>query len=660
MGGMKRPEISLIWLAAAVVGMWVISACASIGTPSGGWRDEKPPVFVRSNPAPGATEVKTRRVVIEFDENINVKDAFQKVVVSPTGSETPRVSSNGRRVNVEFRDTLKPNTTYTIDFANAIEDNNEGNKLQGFAYTFSTGTEIDSLRISGMVLNASNLEPQQGMLVGVHENMSDTAFTRVPMVRVAKTDDRGRFTIRGLKEGPYRLFALKDLNNDFKWDNPEEDIAFHDELIYPASEPSVTHDTIYKEMMSEPDTVIERAYTQFLPNDILLNSFNINYKPQYLVKNERLDSARLRLIFNAPSVTMPRVEVVGAPSMTNWYVAERSVGNDTIVYWLTSKALIASDTLRLSTSYMRSNPDKLLETATDTLRFITPKVKAKKKKKKREDADTLPPPVRLLKAEFLSRSELDVFAPLLIEFERPLKRLDTAAFHLEQMIDSVWRPLKTRILPLDTLGSHRYKFDHKWDYGGTYRLRADTLAAEGIYGLHTGPLKHEFKVKREEDYSNLFFRIEGLDSLPAFMELLTKADVPVRMATVEQGLASFLNVTPGSYYVRLVIDANGNGKFDTGDYENRIQPEMTFYYSKRINLKKNWDLDMTWNIYDTPVDLQKPEEIKKNKPARTKDRQETNTGEGDEDDYFDPTENPFNPNQKKRRDEKNRNSNGAF
>ena len=179
----KVASLELLPLSLLIVA--ILASCASIGNPSGGPRDEDPPRFVRANPAPNSVNVSRNRIDIEFDELVNVKDAFSKVVVSPPSKSTPRVSSLGRRVSVQFTDTLLPNTTYTIDFSNAIEDNNEANKLQGFSYTFSTGPEIDTLAISGMVLSADALEPQQGMLVWVFSNLSDTALTNLPFDRLA-------------------------------------------------------------------------------------------------------------------------------------------------------------------------------------------------------------------------------------------------------------------------------------------------------------------------------------------------------------------------------------------------------------------------------------------------------------------------------------------
>ncbi|MDE6399413.1 MAG: Ig-like domain-containing protein, partial [Muribaculaceae bacterium] len=332
----------------------MMASCASIGNPSGGPRDEEPPRFVRANPAPGAVNVSRDRIDIEFDEIVNVKDAFSKVVVSPVSKSTPRVSSLGRRVTVQFTDTLQPNTTYTVDFSNAIEDNNEGNKLQGFTYSFSTGPQIDTLQISGMVLSADALEPQQGMLVGIYSNLSDTAFSTLPFERIAKTDDRGRFSIKGVAPGKYRIFALADVDNDYRRANPEEAMAFYDFTVSPTAERVEATDTVYDLKTGAVDTVVTRQRTRFLPNDILLRSFESGYKTQFLQNYQRVDSTRIKMIFNAPSDSLPHLDIVGIPGYKDWAVLEGSEHNDTLTYWLLPPSLIATDSLRMAVTYLRT------------------------------------------------------------------------------------------------------------------------------------------------------------------------------------------------------------------------------------------------------------------------------------------------------------------
>lgn len=605
----------------------------------------------------GASGVDKQRVVLEFDELVNVKDAFSKVVISPTSATVPRVSSSGRKVYINFSDTLQPNTTYTVDFGDAIEDNNEGNKLQGFSYTFSTGEELDTLQISGMVLAAENLEPQQQMIVGVHPaNAPDSAFRTLPLVRIAKTDDRGRFTIRGLKPGNYMLYALADANNDYRWDNPQEDIAFSPFSVFPTAEQVQVRDTIYNLQTGAIDTVIDRMRTRFLPNDVLLNSFNTNFRQQYLVKNERLDSTRISLIFNAPQPALPAISLLTPHSVDDWFVTERNAANDTITLWITDPALLATDTLSLALGYQAHDKQLNLTDRIDTLSFITrrprPHKEKQSRKKSKKDSIEAAQPV-FLDVKFAGGTNIDVNTPVILEFGQPLKDIDTLAFHLEVMKDTLWVPVdrSPRPVPLDSLSLRRYRIDYPWQYGAKYRLTADTIAARGIYGNFTKPLTQEMNVKKIEDYFDLRFRISSLpDSIPAFVQLLNSSDDPVRQATVVNGVAFFKDVPLGTYYARLVEDFNGNGLYDTGDYDTRREPEYVFYYPKALKMTKRWDLDQPWNIIETPLDMQKPNAIKKNKPAQSKNRRpDQNDQETEEEEPFDPNRNPFDPNYKSRK-----------
>ena len=232
----------LIALLLVIAGFY---ACASTGNPDGGPYDETPPKFVRSLPAPNATNVQRKKVSIEFDEFIKLENPSEKVIISPPQIISPEVKAVGKRVQVTFEDSLKQNATYTIDFGDAIVDNNEGNPLGQFTYAFSTGSTIDTMEVSGTVLNAEDLEPIKGIQVGLHSNLNDTAFTRLPFDRISRTDSRGKFTIRGIAPGSYRIYALKDGNQNFLFDSKSEAIAWMDSLIVPSSTGAVRQDTVW-------------------------------------------------------------------------------------------------------------------------------------------------------------------------------------------------------------------------------------------------------------------------------------------------------------------------------------------------------------------------------------------------------------------------------
>lgn len=643
--------------------------CASIGNPSGGPRDEDPPMFVGATPPPGAVNISPSRITIEFDELVNVKDAFSKVIISPPGKSVPRVSSSGRRVFVNFTDTLLPETTYTIDFANAIEDNNEGNKLEGFTYSFSTGPVLDTLRIAGMVLGARDLEPQQSMLVGVYPaEGADSAFTTRRFSHYTKTDDRGRFIINGLKEGAYRIYALNDRDNDMHYANPEEDLAFYDVEIRPRAERKMTTDTIFNLLTGEVDSITQRERTLWLPNDVLLRSFNSGKRQQYMVKYERVDSTRLSLIFNADTDSLPRLHVLGHPEADKEMILERTQGNDTLTYWL-PRRLVGVDSLRVAVDYLRTDTIGRLVAFSDTLSFnvarnllnerlkaAMAKTKPKKDRDNKEADDT--PKIPLTEVKIIQTT--DIYKPAEIELSVPPASIDAKAFRVEEMVDSVWKPLtgNIRIEDADSLSPRRKIVEFERKFGGHYRLTADSLAIKDIYGLHSGPLSQEMTIKEENAYTSLTFVVSGYpDSIPAYIDLLNASEGVVRTAIVTGGKAVMNYLEPGTYYARIVLDSNGNGRYDAGDFETLQQPDETFYFPGKISLKKNFDRQFDWNIFQTAIDLQKPLKLKKNKPERRAGESSAEEEGDDEDEVFDPTRNPFDPNDRGSSGRNNRNSN---
>ena len=592
----------------------LLAACASIGNPSGGARDEDPPRFISASPAPGAVNVDSTNVDISltFNELINVKNAFENVVLSPPGKSVPRVSTRGRRILVNSTDTLLPNTTYTIDFGDAIEDNNEGNILSGFAYTFSTGPVLDSLRISGMVLGAEDMEPQQGVFVGAYTSREDSAFLRTPFERLARTDEMGRFVLRGLRDTTYRLFALKDLDNDRHYANPEEDIAWYADTIRPYAERILAQDTIRDLYTGAVDTVIERNRTRFLPNNVLLRMFNTGVKPQYLVAYTRPDSTKLSFIFNSPEKVRPKVKLVDDADYPDPLLAESSVGNDSLTFFL-PVALAMRDTLHLAIEYVRTDvASGVPSIVNDTVKLMKPKVqkpkekkkkKSKKKEKKQEAADDAAetsgndagedaaaagekpeaeakpedakddeePEKEVIPPFKISATgpEKDISLPVLLEVPVPLARLDSTAFLLEMNPDSVWRkvPRPYRLEKADTLSERRFKIEYPWERGMTYRLQVDSLAATDIYGLQSDKLQYEFKTKPEEEVANLKMTLTGLDpEIPAFVQLLAGGDKVSYTAPVVNGVAEFKGIDGGKYYARVYEDFNGDGRYTPGTY----------------------------------------------------------------------------------------------
>lgn len=604
-----------------VILLGLLYSCASIGRPEGGPRDVDPPVFLSSNPAPNSTNFNKNKIEILFNEYIQLKDQSTKVVVSPAQKENPTIRANGKKINIELKDTLLPNTTYVIDFSNAIQDNNEQNPLDGFSFAFATGDTIDTLQISGIVLNARDLEPQKEFFVGIHSCLDDSAFRTIPFERIARTNELGQFTVRNMKPGKYHVFALNDVDRDYKFAR-SEDLAFLDEIIVPSVTEIETMDTIFTSQMVT-DTIYPAKHPLYLPNDILLTSFNEEYKSLYLVKNERTADNRFSVIFSAPSDSLPSLEVVQPANYDNskkWYILDNSQHNDTLNYWILDSTLIKSDSIRVNMRYLHTDTLDNRTFTNDSLYFNLKKMKKKDKKedkkKKKEQQDTLVdsiPPVPLLKFNVSSPGTIEVYAPLRFTSEAPIDTIIPGSVHLKQKVDTIWNELGDVELERDSaLGLLAYKVDYNWEPGGTYEVSVDSIAITSVYGIYNGKIKTEFKVKALEEYSNLFFKINLTDS--AFVELLDAGDNVKYTAPVKNGVVEMFNINPGDYYARVVIDANGNGKWDTGKYSEHRQPEEVYYFPKKLSLKKNWDVEQNWNIYELPLDAQKPMEIRKNKP----------------------------------------------
>lgn len=623
--------------------MALLYACASIGNPDGGPYDETPPKFVRANPSPNSTNVKNKKMTIEFDEFIKLEKATEKVIVSPPQKEAAKVEAIGKRVHIEFYDTLKENTTYTIDFGDAIVDNNEGNPMGHFAYSFSTGNQIDTMEISGTVLNAENLEPIKDIQVGLHQNLDDSAFVKLPFERISRTDSRGRFIIRGIRPGKYRLYALKDGNQNYLYDSKTEIIAYLDSLVVPTmQEGAVRYDTIWNKLDTlRYDTIIKVNYTRFLPDDLILRAFKEENNIQYLVKSQREKLNQFSLLFNTKQDTLPTLKGLDFDEK-DAFVIEPNLRNDTICYWLKDSLLAEKDTLTIQLSYLMTDTLGKLVPKTDTLLMMN-KVNRKKrlamaeearkkeekelkKRRKKEKDSTL---VEKVKTVFFDMkvdapNSLDLNQNITLDFPEPVQSIDTAAIHVSIKVDSLWEEIPF-LLQKDSLVHRRYRVLSDWRPESEYKFTIDSMGIKSIYGLHTNKVENTLKVKKLEEYGTLYLNITGAGK-HAIVQLLNGSDGVVRQQPVnEKGACDFYFLKPETkYYIRLFNDRNNNGKWDTGNYEQKCQPEEVFYFPKVWQMKANFDFEENWDLNAVPADKQKLDEIKKQKPDKEKKIQDRN------------------------------------
>lgn len=627
---MKRRKYTFNLVFLAIV---LIYSCASPGTPDGGPFDETPPRFLGSSPRPGETANKSKKITMNFDEIVKIERAAEKVIISPPQLEQADIKANGRRIQVELFDTLKPNTTYTIDFSDAIVDNNEGNPLGNFAFMFSTGDVIDTMEVSGTVLNAEDLEPIKGISVGLHANLDDSAFVKMPFERISRTDSRGRFTIRGIAPGKYHIFALMDGNQNFQYDSKTEMIAFSDSLIVPSSKPDVRQDTIWADSLVI-DTIKTVNYTHYYPDDIILRAFKAEDDRQYLKNSERDKLNHFILVFNAKADTLPEITGLNFDSR-DAFVVETTSRNDSICYWIKDSLLCEQDTLMMQLKYLATDTLNQLSLTTDTIYITNKQDKAqrqkaaeqakqkeekerKKKSKRGEKADSITV-IPFLNAKVDAPSTLELGSNISISFDEPVVAIDTSAIHLQVMVDSLWQDLPY-IFEADTAEYRKYWVIAPWEPEKEYQFSIDSLAFKGLYGLYTKKIKEtSLKTKAVADYGTIFL---NLPQSPEYtiVELMEGDGKIVRRQPISnEKTADFYFLPAGKkYYLRLFYDKNKNGVWDAGSYEQHQQPEEVYYYPKSWEMKANFEFEETWIVDAVPWDRQKLDEIKKQKPEETK------------------------------------------
>ena len=616
----------------------LLAACASIGNPDGGRYDETPPKVLVSYPADKATNSDKKKISIAFDEYIKLENASEKVIVSPPQIEAPNIRADGKRVRIDLYDSLQANTTYTIDFSDAIEDNNEGNPMGNYTYSFSTGDEIDTMEVAGTVLNAENLEPIKGIMVGLYPadtSFNDTILRSTPFKRVSRTNGSGKFSIKGVKPGKYHVFALKDADGDFLFNQKSEIIAF-DTTTYTTSQgPDLRMDTVWRDS-THWDSIRAIPFTHYYPDDIVLRAFQEEGQDQHMLKNERLVPESFTFYFTAPADSLPKIK--GINFNDSCLVAEPTLHNDTITYWVTDTMFTYhQDTLAMTITYLETDTLGMLSPHTDTLE-MAPKTtyeKLKKEKdKKIEDwekerekklkkaKEPLPYEENPFLKTFLEitgkpAGSLDPNQNVVFTSNEPIASLDTTMMHFYLKKDSNLIPQPFLFLPVE--GSLRsYTLYAEWETKQQYVFQVDSAAFLSILGNGSKAIKQEFRVRDEDEFGSIFVHITSKDS-NVVVQIMSKGDKPMRtLRADEKGRADFYYMKPGDYYIRCFIDNNQNDKWDTGNYQEGKQPEEVFYFPKPLTVKAKWDLAQDWNPRLERLDKQKAMEITKQKPDKEK------------------------------------------
>lgn len=626
----NRIKANTLFLPFYLLVFLLLVSCAKMGQPDGGWFDETPPKVIGASPADGAVNVNQKKINIYFDEFIKLDNPSEKVVVSPPQLEQPEIKGAGRRIQISLVDSLKANTTYTIDFSDAISDNNEGNPMGNYTYSFSTGAAIDTMEVSGHVLESENLEPVKGILVGLYADHADSAFRTKPMLRVSRTDSRGRFVIKGVAPGSYRIYALQDQDGDYKFSQKSEKIAFSHDIIVPSCKPDVRQDTTWVDSL-HIKSIDQVDYIHFLPDNIVLRAFTEPLTDRFFLKAERQKANSFTLFFSYGDSILPQIKGLNFDA-ENAFLVEASEKKDTITYWLKDTALVNQDTLLMDITYRMTDSTGVLVNKTDSAQEILSKEpyakrmknmekelaawtkKQEKKKKKGEPYDSVME-VKPLDVQLSVSSQFDPDQNVIFSFPTPLAKVDTAAIQLYAKHDTLWYRAPMEFLPLE---NRKYELRGEWRPDIEYSLEVDSAAFEDIYGLASKPIKQGFKVNSLDTYGTLLVNITSLHDLPLIVQLLDAQDKVVKETKTVNGVAEFYYLKPQKYYMRLIVDRNNNGKWDTGNYASDQQAEEVYYYPEAIECKAKWDLTESWDPLARELSLQKPGAITKQKPDKEK------------------------------------------
>ena len=577
-------------------------------------------------PTLGATSQKVRKVTLTFDELIKIEKAQEKITISPPQLEAPDIKVSGRHISVKFNDSLKANTTYTVDFSDAIVDNNEGNPLGHFTYFYSTGEQLDTMEVSGHVLNAADHEPIKGILVGLHRNLCDTAFTGLPFDRVARTNGRGYFSIKGIAPGAYRIYALKDIDGDFKYSRGEA-MAFSRDTIVPTCFRDVRQDTLWADTV-HIDTIRNVEYTHFKPDDVVLLAFTEKNISRQLLKTSR-NPEYFQAYFTAPSKHVPEVRGLNFDEKGK-IIEDRSAGNDTITYWFCDSTLVQNDSLSVEYTYEITNDSTgVNELHTDTLTLM-PRLKYEHRKRiadeayekwekkrakrhKRGDYSDEVYPVSPLDVQYDIPSELAPDCNLHFTLKEPLQRIDTTGFHLYLKVDTLYNEVPFR-LERNSLSLLRYTLRGAWRPQQEYVLNIDSAAVTGISGKVNKAHDVKFKISAMETFGSLFLLIPDADST-TIVQLIRGDESVYKQFKVKDNRVDFFYLKPNDYYIRAFNDRNGNGKWDVGDFEAGLHAEEVYYFPNVLNVRANWDIEQTWTMKALPLMQQKPKDLIKQKES---------------------------------------------
>ena len=587
--------------------------CARVGSPVGGEKDVLAPEIIGSTPDNYSKNFESDKIEIEVDEFVRFDNLQQNLVISPPLDEKPEIFVRGKKIIIELgKQELKKNTTYTFSFYDAIVDNNEGNAIKDYEFVFSTGNRLDSLSVNGIVLRAFDLEPEEeGVEVLLYDLLDDTIPQTTPPLYIGKPDKKGRFRINNVKADTFRIFAIIDGNRNHYFDQAGEAFAFSDSILFVSAPPEFFIDTTKKDTINidtiSTDTIgidtadvniisIDTASidTTEMKPDARLFLFTEDHSIQYLKNSTRETREHIQLVFNMPLKERKlKITSIGIDTKNEWFIKEEFVIGDTVSIWITDTILSATDLITLKLEYKKEDSTGNYISFSDTslLRYIAPVRKGKSRQEvvgKVEKTLVLTPSIR-------KNAQIELNQKISIESKTPVEIVDTSKIKMFVYDDSL--QINTGYnLEKDSLQIRKFSISTEWKENTKYGLFIEPGAFTSIYGYNNDTLMLDFRTRKLDYYGKIIVTLKTVTEKMIIQLLDSKGGLLKEKTEWSGNIVEFSYLKAGEYKLKAIYDRNRNGKWDTGNYEEKKQPEKVKFFNKQIKVRSNWDLKIEWNL----------------------------------------------------------------
>ncbi len=590
-------SLKYIWYLPVLLFCW---SCAQQGSPAGGPRDEDPPVVLECDPPNYSTLFEAKKIQITFDEYIVLENVNQQLIVSPPMEEKPNVKLKKKSLIIEFEEALRINTTYTFNFGDAIKDLHEGNKLQNYEYVFSTGEVLDSMSVRGKLLYAENLEvPDEALSIMLYSDLRDSVpLLDIPLY-VGRSNDSGVFSVNNLRPDVYKVFALKDGNNNFLFDLPTEEIAFLDTSLIVNAEFSrqLLGDSIISAAM--PDTVyadssgvVSDSIAENRPdfNSIYIDLMLFTEAPdvQYLTNNAREDRRKLELVFALPLTdSFSYQPLLAANESELLFLEHYSAQRDSLTLWVRDSVHYKKDSIYIELNYTAKDTTDQYVIRTDTVLFS---YREKQSRNKREQT-VQKEEEKLELTTIRDNASQDLNKDLSIYIDFPVENLNDTLFSLYNIPDSVEIAVPI-VVRADSLQPYRVIVSAPWESEAKYRMELRPGAITSIYPMQHDTLDVSFKTRDLEFYGQILLSLVNVKNQVLVQLISGKTLIEERIVEAD-GQYSFPFLVPKEYQFKFIHDRNRNGKWDTGNYLEKLQPEPVELLPVNIEVRSNWDHDVS-------------------------------------------------------------------